>query len=272
MQLKVSAISYMNTVPLMYDFIHSPSREELQGRFDVHFTLPATCAEELRSGATDIGIVPVAAYTSIRGLHIIPEVAIAAKHPVRSILLVSKKPLKQVTSVAADTSSRTSVALMKVLFEERFEGRPRFVPEPPDLKEMLGKHDAALLIGDPALRVDVESPEYQCYDLAHEWQQMTGLPFVFAFWTVREGALRVAREYDVNSVFRRSRDQGLANIDRVCEENAAQHGVSKEMAHCYLSYHLDYSLDSSNLRGLELFYRSAVRYGALDSVPELCFV
>ena len=270
--LRVSAIRYLNTVPLMYDFTHGPQRDTLSQHFDVHFTLPAICAEELARGDADIGIVPVAAYTSIADLHIIPGVAIAAKHPVRSILLISKKPLDQVMSVATDTSSRTSVALMKVLFERRWNHHPQYAPEAPELDSMLARHDAALLIGDPALLVDIENSSYICVDLAQEWQQMTGLPFVFAFWAVRAGSLDLARQYDVNSVFQTSRDHGVAHLDQLCEENFARYGITRELARRYLSFHLNYALDEANLAGLRLFYRYAAECSALSPAPELRLV
>jgi chorismate dehydratase len=271
-RLRVSAISYLNTVPLMYGFRHAPTHEEWAQRFEVHYTLPSQCAEELRAGTSDIGIIPVAAYASIPGLRIIPDVAIAAKHPVRSILLVSKVPLRGVRSVAADTSSRTSVALMKVLFERRFGARPEYVPEPPDVKQMLSRHDAALLIGDPALRIDPATCGHTCYDLAAEWQGMTGCPFVFAFWAVRQYAVELAREYRASDAFLRSRELGTSHVDQIVREEARRYGVSAELARKYLSYHIDYTLDEANITGLQLFFRYAAECGALPSAPELAFI
>jgi chorismate dehydratase len=270
--LRVSAISFLNTVPLMYDFTHSPQREELAPQFDVHFTLPSACAEELRTAGSDIGIVPVAAYTFIPDLHVLPGVAIAAKHPVRSILLVSKRELRDVRSVATDTTSRTSVALMKVLFQRRFGAAPEYVPEAPDLASMLAKYDAALLIGDEALRVDVADPSYRCYDLAEEWQQMTGLPFVFAFWAVRGEVVERARRCQASKVFQQSRNAGLAHLEQLVSENAENYGVSRQLAKRYLSHHLDYALDDANLSGLRLFFRYAEECGALGRADELRFV
>jgi chorismate dehydratase len=271
-RLRVSAISYLNTVPLMYGFRHAPTAETWAQRFDVHYTLPSECAEELRAGTSDIGIIPVAAYASIPGLRIIPEVAIAAKHPVRSILLVSNVPLERVRSVAADTSSRTSVALTKVLFERRFAARPEYVPEPPDLEQMLSRHDAALLIGDPALRIDPASCPYVCHDLAAEWQEMTGCPFVFAFWAVRSEAVKLAREYQASDVFRQSRELGSTHVEEIVAEEAARYGVSEELARKYLSFHIDYTLDRENLEGLRLFFGYAEQCGALPKAPELTFL
>jgi chorismate dehydratase len=271
-RLRVSAISYLNTVPLVYDFTHEPTRTTLSDRFDVQFTLPARCAEQLREGSADIGIIPVAAYTTIPDLHILPGAAIAAKHPVRSILLVSKRELKDVRTVAADASSRTSVALMKTLFTRHWKRTPEYTTEFPDLESMLTKHDAALLIGDPALRVDITDPRFVYFDLAEEWQIMTGLPFVFAFWTVRGARLEAARQANACEVFQRSRDAGLAHIDSLVAEHAARYHVTPELAHRYLSYHINYHLDADNLRGLELFYRYAAECGSLPSAPPLRFV
>ena len=110
-RLKISAISYLNTAPLMWDFEHA----EAGADFDISYTIPSACAEALRAGTADIGIIPAAAYTTVPDLVIIPDVAIAARRAVRSILLVSKMPIDaqwtQVRSVALDTSSMTSVAL-----------------------------------------------------------------------------------------------------------------------------------------------------------------
>src|SRR5947209_9190275 len=141
-RLRVSAISFLNTAPLMWDFDHGPLRRE----YEVDYTLPSVCAEMLSAGTADIGIIPVAAYGSIPDLVVIPDVAIAARGAVRSILLISKVPLEQIKSVAVDTSSRTSVALLQVLFN-RYYGRatslPNFQPMRPKLKPMLAACDAA---------------------------------------------------------------------------------------------------------------------------------
>src|SRR5208282_3285976 len=177
-RLKISAISYLNTAPLMWDFEHSGAGAD----FDISYTIPSACAEALRAGTADIGIIPAAAYTTVPDLVIIPDVAIAARRTVRSILLVSKTPsempvdplskqplskeqwLKQVRTVALDTSSLTSVALAKILFAKWLGGTRDYTAMAPDLDAMLGACDAALLIGDPALQVD--RTRYFTLDLA----------------------------------------------------------------------------------------------------------
>jgi len=186
-RLRISAISYLNTAPLMWDFEHGESRQKLQEQFDVTYTIPSACATALREGAADIGIIPVAAYATIPGLVILPGVAIAALNAVRSILLVSRKHLDEVKTVALDTSSMTSVALCKVLLAKWLGGAREYQSMAPDLETMLDSCDAALLIGDPALLIQRTSYS-TVIDLAEEWRKHTGKPFVFAFWAVREAA------------------------------------------------------------------------------------
>jgi chorismate dehydratase len=270
-QLRISAISYLNTAPLMWDFEHG----EAARQFDISYTLPSDCARALQAGTADIGIIPAAAYASIPGLQILPEVAIASRRSVRSILLVSRIPIEDIRTVALDTSSMTSVALTKVLFEKWIGGDRVFTSMAPNLETMLTAHDAALLIGDPALQVDRSL--YYTLDLAEEWIRYTGKPFVFAFWAVREKALteREALENsDLAVIFQRSRDHGLApdSISRIASEWAPRTGLSQDDVRSYLTENICYELDSACLEGLQLFYRHAAEIGALPSAPEMCFL
>ena len=154
-RFRIAAISYLNTAPLMWDFEHGDAGAE----FDISYTLPSQCATNLRDGSADIGIIPAAAYAGIPDLTILPGVAIASRRAVRSILLVSQVPLEKIRSVALDTSSLTSVALTKLLFEKWWGADRTFVPMPPDLRQMMEGCDAGLVIGDPALKID-RSPLY----------------------------------------------------------------------------------------------------------------
>jgi len=264
-KLRIAAISFLNTAPLMWDFEHT----ELGREFEIISTVPSDCAEMLRTGTSDIGIVPVVAYTYIPDLRIIPNVAIATKGSVRSILLVSKVPLEEIRTVAADTSSRTTVVLARVLFRKWLGGAREFTSMPPLLDVMLKCCDAALLIGDPALTVD--RTRYICYDLAEEWKRLTGLPFVFAFWAVRADALRET-DFDLVKIFQRSRDHGLANVDSLAGEWAPRIGISEQAVRTYLTSSVDYSLDDENLAGLDLFFKYAVECGVLPGLKPLEFV
>ena len=267
-KLRISAISYLNTAPLMWDFEHG----DAGSHFEISYTIPSACARALADGSADIGIIPAAAYTQIPGLQILPDVAIASRQAVRSILLVSKVPVEKIRSVALDESSMTSVALAKLLLQ--WLGlNPQYDSMQPDIEKMLATHDAGLLIGDPALQVD--RTRYFTLDLAEEWIRVTGKPFVFAFWAVRGEALKESDPViDLPAIFRNSRDHGLepANLGKIVDEWSARLNLSSEEVRSYLTQNIHYRLDPTCLDGLRLFYRHASEIGALPVAPELHFL
>ena len=273
-RLRISAIAYLNTAPLMWDFEHG----EAGRNFDISYTLPSACARALQAGTADIGIIPAAAYAQIPGLQVLPGVAIASRRAVRSILLVSKVPLEKIRTIALDTSSMTSVALTKILFEKWLGGGRAFSAMEPNLDQMLSANDAGLLIGDPALQVD--RSRYLTLDLAEEWIRYTGKPFVFAFWAVRQqamqgGGLREASPApDLAQVFQDSRDHGLApsSLNQIAREWAPRLGVREDEVRSYLTESIHYELDPGCIDGLQLFYRYAAEIGALPIAPELSFL
>ena len=253
----------------MWDFEHGAAGRQ----FDISYTLPSACARALEAGTADIGIIPAAAYAQIPGLQVLPGVAIASRRAVRSILLVSKVPVDQIRTVALDTSSMTSVALTKILFEKWLGGRRTYFAMPPDLDQMLANHDAGLVIGDPALQVD--RSRYLTLDLAEEWIRHTGKPFVFAFWAVRSNALRDASpSLDLPAVFQDSRDHGLLseNLTQISREWAPRVNLSEADVRSYLTQNIHYELDAGCLEGLQLFYRCAAEIGVMPAAPEICFL
>jgi len=270
--LRVSAISFLNTAPLMWDFEHEPT-PELRERFAVSYTVPSACAEALRSGQADIGIVPVITTASIPGLTVVPDVAIAAVNEVRSILLVSKVPIEQIRTLALDTSSRTSVVLVQVLLSKFYGVSPELTSMAPELAPMLAQCDAGLLIGDPALLA--ETGAFHVYDLATLWQQHTGLPFVFAVWAVRKAALAEAGgKVDVAGIFQRSRDHGTRpeSIEVISREWTARIALTPEDIRSYLTRNIYYKLDEPCLAGLRLYFRYAAELGLIAAEPRLEFV
>jgi len=253
----------------MWDFEHGEADRD----FDISYTLPSDCARALQAGTADIGIIPAAAYAQVPGLMVLPGVAIASRRPVRSILLVSNLPLEKIRTVALDTSSMTSAALTKILFEKWLGSGRTFTAMPPNIEKMLASHDAGLLIGDPALQID--RSRYFTLDLAEEWIRYTGKPFVFAFWAVRQDALcELAPSQDLAAVFQQSRDHGLepASLDQIAREWAPRLGLSETNVRSYLTENIYYYLDASCVQGLHLFYRYATEIGALPAAPELDFL
>lgn len=261
-KLKVSFIEYLNSVPLGWGFLKGP----YQDAFDILFDVPSQCARHLSTGKADVGLIPAIEYQRIPGLSVLPDISIASKREAKSVLFVSKKPLTEVPSVAVDSSSRTSVALLKILLQ-KFYGRHsvRYHQESPDPERMLELHDAALIIGNPALKVRRDS--LHVYDLANEWNRFTGLPFVFAVWAVRSGA-------DLGEqaqIFYRSREQGLKEIDSIASLYSKKLGVEAGEIREYILENLNYSLDQDNLRGLQTFFDTAAELGLIASSRSLQF-
>ena len=255
----------------MWDFEHGTEGE----KFVIEYTIPSQCAIALAANRADIGIIPAVTYAEIPGLVILPNIAIASKGRVRSILLVSKKHIEDVRTVATDTSSRTSLALTQILFAKFLGGHREFTPHAPELKEMLKHHDAALLIGDSALQISMHDSQYHLYDLGHDWRRLTGKPFVFAFWAVRMDALhRQPAGMNLIETFQQSRDHGLLpmNIEVLAAEWAPKLGITEAEVATYLTENIHYHLDRENHAGLQLFLTYAQEVGLIPAVPELRFL
>jgi chorismate dehydratase len=268
-RLRISAISYLNTAPLMWDFDHGEAAKD----FDIFYSVPSSCAASLREGTGDIGIIPAIAYNNIPDLVIIPEVAIAARGAVRSILLISKMPLEKIRTVAADNSSLTSVALTRVLFEKWWGGGREFRSLAPELPAMLRECDAGLIIGDPALKVD--RSRFQVLDLAEEWRRLSGKSFVFAFWAVREAALAEMQPgLDLAGIFQASRDRGLlpAALEQIAREWSGRLQITPGEVKDYLTRNIHYQLDRECLEGMELFFRYAAECGAVAGLRPVNFL
>jgi chorismate dehydratase len=280
-KLVIAAIDFLNPAPLMWDFEHEPRASELARRYSIISSTPAECAQHLRAGTADIGLVPVAAYSSLPNTAIVPRCAIASLDEVRSILLIVRDPggVRGVKRVALDTASITSATYTRILFRKLWNNNPEFFPHAADLEAMLDIADAALLIGDPALLAleDRELREQRTgerlvyIDLAHEWRAWTNTAWVSAFWAVREDALirtGLAPEQLVED-FERSRDGGLDHLDQIVREWSTRIAVPASTIKTYLFENIHYFLDDVCLDGLNLFYSYAVECGLLSAVPRL---
>ena len=243
-RLRISAVSYLNTVPLVWGMLHGPQ----QGLFDLQFGLPSQCADGLANGAADIGIVPSFELTR-QDLEVIPGTGIACRGPVRSILLISRCPVPEIRTLAADSSSRTSVELARVILDRRYGVQPDFLSHPPDLGCMLGAADAALVIGDPALHIAPSELPYHVYDLGTEWLELTGLPMVFAVWAARKGLDAAA----LSEAFHCSYRWGREHIDEIVALEARPRGFAPALAREYLTRHIVYELGDAEYEGMELF-------------------
>jgi chorismate dehydratase len=284
-KLRISIVQYLNTAPLVWGFTNGP----LRGKYDLSFTVPSQCAEQLRTGSVDVAIIPAIEYQRIDDLVILPDMAIASKKQVRSLLILAKKPIEQVKSFALDRSSRSTQALARILCAEKWKIAPEFFEAPPDLGAMLERTDAALLIGDPALRIAVgiekdsrpgaegqtlcqaatlgiaSSELLYVYDVAGEWRSLTGLPAVLAFWTARQ---EIATP-ELTADFLASRDFGLSRIPEICFDAARELELPQHTLESYLRNNIDFSLDAENRRGLELYFAYAAKLGLIPQAKSL---
>src|SRR5882762_4297917 len=215
----IAASSYLNAAPLCYSFVYGEQKDRCTFLSDA---APARCAELLAEGRADAALIPVIEYQRISGLKVVPGACVASRQKVRSVLLASRVPIQQVRTVALDSSSRTSAALIQIILGRFCGVDAQYHQSPPNLVNMLETSDAALIIGDPAMLIDRAS--LHVYDLAEEWRKHTDLPFVFAFWAIREnstawagGTDRSDAPQDVRIDFESAKREGLAHGDQLAE-------------------------------------------------------
>src|SRR5438309_4897301 len=272
-KLRISIVEFLNTAPLVWGFTDGP----LQSRYDLSFTVPSLCAEALRSGQVDVAIIPAIEYQRMNGMVVLPEMAVAAKGEVRSILVLAKKPIEQAKRIALDTNSRSSVALTRLLCKGFWGIAPEFIDAAADPAAMLAEADAALVIGDPALRIRLKvdallakAPDAKgcgcpaeaasqikedqivpgvdtlfVYDVAEQWREMTGKPCVLAIWVGRRELITA----QVVADFLASKEYGLARIGEIAEAASLKLELPPRDLEIYLRDHIDFELDPANLEG-----------------------
>jgi chorismate dehydratase len=286
---RISIVEYLNTAPLVWGFTDGP----LSGHYDLSFTVPSKCAEALRTGDVDIAIIPAIEYQRMENVVLLPEMCVAAKGEVRSILVIARKPIELAKRVALDTSSRSSAALVQLLCRNFWGISPEFVAAEPDPAAMLANADAALMIGDPALRIAVKleqlaekkpNGEFCCggdpndqavqgvdslyvYDVAHQWREMTALPCVLAVWAARREAVTPELIAD----FLASKKFGMANISDIAEGAALKLDLPARSLERYLRENIDFWLDAENIAGLQLYYKLCAEAGLTASVKPIEF-
>ncbi len=250
-QLRLASVPFVNAEPLTWGFTEGPYR----GLFDVCRVVPSRIPEMIRAREIDIGLIPSIEYQHLDGIEILPFLGIASKHRARSVFLASRVPLERIRRVALDENSRTSAALLKLLLARRGLTGTAFREQSPSLNEMLEENDAALMIGDPALTSDTRG--LYVLDLAAEWFDVTGLPFVFAVWAVRSD-LRLP---DGLRPFMESRSMGLANLPAIARGAAERLHLSPATIEEYLRVNIHYHLATDEVRALDLFFRQARELG-----------
>jgi len=270
--------------------MHGP----LRGKYELSFTVPSLCAEALRTGAVDVAIIPAIEYQRIDDLVILPDMAIASKTRVRSLLLVSRMPIEKIRKIALDSSSRSTQALVKILCQQKWKIAPEFFEMAPDLAPMLQRGEAALVIGDPALRLSLamesgtrrgEAGEQICtasalgvegagidsdstlhiYDVVEQWRRMTALPAVLAVWAGR----RKAATPEVVADFQASRNYGMRHLSEISTQAAAELNLPANKLQRYLTENINFSLDEENQRGLAAYFAQAAELNLIPRVKPI---
>jgi chorismate dehydratase len=274
-KLRISIVEYLNTAPLVWGFTDGP----LAGKYDLSFTWPSQCAEALRTGAADVAIIPSIEYQRMENMVALPGMAVAAKGEVRSILVVSKRPIQRAKRIALDA--------------EHWNIEPEFVETAPDASEMLKNADAALVIGDPALRIalkmealstkvasggdcckgdpeDMPVPGFETifvYDVAYQWSEMTGKPCVLAIWAGRRDAITP----EVVADFQASKAYGLERLREISEAAAIKLDMPPRALERYLADNIHFGLEPEYLAGLNLYYQKAAATGLIPRHRRLEF-
>jgi len=259
---RIHAVSYLNSRTLTYGLEHGG----LHHGFEIHYDVPSVCARQVGMGATSAGVIPSIEYArSPVPYSIVPEVSIASDGPVGSIFLFRKMPVERIRTVAMDVSSRTSVALVRIVLHERYGVEIESIDHPPNVPAMLERADAALVIGDPALE-STDRPEPRL-DLGEAWRELTGLPFVYAFWAGKDDGLTPGEV----ELLIASKKQGMAAFDEIAEEHAGDRSQPTSFYASYLRDNLVYDLGDRERRGLMEFYGMAHARGLIPYVPEFRF-
>jgi chorismate dehydratase len=262
---RIAASTYLNSLPLCSSFLFGSQSQQCEFIKDV---AAASCADLLRRGDVEAALIPSIEYQRIEDIVIVPDIAVAVKGEVRSVILLSKKPLDEIQSVALDLSSRTAAALTQIYFRHFQQREVVYRTDPPELDVMLRETDAALLIGDPALLANFHNQHLRVYDWGNLWMELTGKPFVFAIWAVRKASLPALEPVDFGQV----KKDAAASLNRIIDDAANRLRLPYEYVQEYLTKCIHYDLDTDCLEGLKLFYELAHQVGLIEQVKPIEFL
>ncbi len=248
--MKIGAVSYLNTKPLVYRL------DEIAPYADVSYDLPSRLADQLASGELDIALIPSVEYFQDPTYEIVSDACIACRGPVLSVKLLTRVPFDQIRTLALDEGSRTSVALVRILLQQRFGLVPQFESLPIGAGVADTTADAVLLIGDRAIHAPAGGFVDE-WDLGDQWCRWSELPFVFAMWVARAGVDTAT----VCAALEQARDEGVANLSTIAAQEAAAVGLGESQCFSYLRDNLYFYLGALERSGLELFHQHAVALG-----------
>jgi chorismate dehydratase len=259
MTLRIGSVPYLNAKPLV-DWFHTPDCQE---DIEITYAVPSQLAQMLREDRLDVANVSIFEGLQNPTLVLVPEISISAYGPVKSVRLFSKVPIPSIKSVALDTSSLTSTALIRILLKEGFGLSPCYRHYPPQLETMLTACDAGLLIGD--LKLFSLLPGTVVYDLGQGWYDLTGLPFVYAGWLARDDRISPA----MVQVFQRAKVWGIARLEELSERWADKMELPLDRCLDYLTQVMNYDLSPEQLEGLRAFQQKCVAHGLIDTLSPI---
>ena len=259
--IRVGTVAYLNARPLVWGL------DNQSERFQLRFEVPSKCASLLHESAVDLSLIPSIEYVHRPAYQIVPDIAITSLGPVASVAVFASRPIAAVRTIAVDASSRTSVALLRVLCAQWFDIEPKFIRLPPDIPAMLKRYDAALVIGDPALFADHDALGVEKIDLGEEWTAMTNLPFVWAFWAGRPG---VVTSDDILA-FQAARNAGVKESDAIAREFCDTDEDQVELGARYLRENIGYVLDDAGRAGLKKFLKATKELGVIQGDTTVTF-
>ncbi len=244
-KIKISAVSYLNTLPFIYGIENDAS---LLQQIVIQKDMPSVCADKLISNQVDIGLIPVAEISKIKTPYIISNYCLGSAGKVDTVSLLSRVPIKNVNKIILDYQSRTSVKLTKILVKEYFKINPEYVNAKAGYEEKIDNNTAALIIGD---RVFKYQKEFEfVYDLSEIWMKHTSYPFVFAAWVSNK---------KINDTFIKDFDKalkfGLSNIDSVIEEYKKNNELNNIDLKKYLTENISYCFNDEKRKGMQLFLK-----------------
>jgi chorismate dehydratase len=244
--IKISAISYLNSIPFIYGLRNS----QISKIIDLQLDYPANCAKKIISGDVQLALAPVAIIPNLKESYIISDYCIGAKGAVDTVCLYSDVPIDKIDSIFLDYQSKTSVELLKILLREYWKFHPKLITSNKGFEGKINSENAALVIGDRAF--DLNKKHQYVYDLSAIWYEMTGFPFVFAAWVSN---IKLSDSF-VNQ-FTRALCMGVNNID-LAIENESVINLNNKCQSDYINSKISYTLDAEKIKGMELFFEKLI--------------
>jgi len=259
MSIRIGSVPYLNEKPLTRWFTHT--EEGRNSGIEVTFDVPSALATQLAAGEIEAALMSSFEFFRTPGYEILPDVSISGQDEILAVRAFAKLPWRMVETVALDTSSLTSSALLKIILSEVYHAHPAFLNHAPDLEEMLKIADAGLLIGDKGMLAD--GTNLNVLDLGHAWREMTDLPFVFAVWLARPEIASGT----LGDTLKKARDWGITQLDVIAREQSEALNCPYGLCIRYLTEIMDYRLDSEHLASLDMFGAKAQALGLLAVPP-----